>query len=611
MILHCRRTKIQRVNINVYLVLGTLVVIDNNFTSAKLVYNLKQKLNAQTRQLTMNPKISDMSKKINFTKMIFDKTQKCTLIIVCTDKKVFVQEQDEPKTMRVIFEMNDSLSSITGIFEGNNQNQSKLTGISIIVNYCIIIELDVNKTELISELIISNYLYKQKTDSRMKCLKFEENGGFVYSILINNDESKNPRSIWKFQEKILLLKFRPKTKALLNSPHARENHMAICFDKGLLKIFHYESRAVVRSFKTNYGNITSLEYSVDGKLIGLGCDDDNSYIIDAEYNELLNVLEGHKNTVTSVVFEEQIIQDDEIIPEKTVGSSNYETNKSDYNSVQYTSNKIPVTSKCVSIEDFASMSLNDQESSIDVKQLRRMRTSTGTHVLNHGKILQLESVSSSTIYDVFTAGLDGQLGIWRIELFEEGIINESNFYNIILTKESMQLVKLENPPVVPLNSTEDKKVFYTNLIKISNGPLNQIMMVDNMFISLSKRCNAGSSVNLRYFHGIPRSHDDPNPSNFSSELENSPEKKKGNNLDTRYEMLKQTSVNIKGNVMNENSQVDKVNTPKRERGSSSSPTKKHHNLMPGKTENVENLSVYTQSTTSPDKRVRGHSAIRR
>lgn len=533
------------------------------------------------------------------------------VIVMCTDKRVLVQDQEEPSTLRVIFETSDSLGSITGLFEGNNLNNPAVCSIMIVISDIILMELNVNKTQLITELQIVNYILKQKVESRMKCIKFETyNPKDNYSVLICNDENKNPRAVWKFQEKIELLSFRPKNLSLgFTKQIFKENHLAICFNKGIMNVYHYESRALVKQFKSNAANFTAIDYSPDGKLLGLACEDDNAYIIDAEHNELIYCLEGHKNWISTIIFQEQIMQEDEVVVlDRTGITSQYETNKSEYNSTSHTSSKQPVMNKEIPIEDFSALCLSEQEAPLDLKHLRRMRTSVTHH--NH-QDLKLDDLRNSAIYDVYTAGLDGQLGVWRIELFESQPINENNYVNVVLGKDNTQVVKLDPGERVNIVPDEDLKVFYTSMVKISNGPLNKIWMVDNILATMSKRCSSGSSVYLRYFYETIVFSDDQAPTGNESE---NTQADKSANIDSKYEMLKQTSVNIKTNVMNGSQGLSQTYTPKRERGNSSSPQKRQ-GLGVTKPLDVSGTNIpqsgYNQAVTSPDKRARGHSAMRR
>jgi len=82
------------------------------------------------------------------------------------------------------------------------------------VNYTILILIDANREEFISDISIKNFIEKNKADPRLKSIRYEFNGNQNdpnnYSCLINHDENKNPKIIWKFNDKIITLKFRPR-----------------------------------------------------------------------------------------------------------------------------------------------------------------------------------------------------------------------------------------------------------------------------------------------------------------------------------------------------------------------------------------------------------------
>jgi hypothetical protein len=104
-----------------------------------------------------------------------------------------------------------------------------------------------------------------------------------------------------------------------------------------VKIFHYESKIQIAEFKCNYGNFITIEYSSDGKLLGLGSECDEAYIIDAETHNYLYCFEGHKNFVSSIKFDECLNTDeqDQIDADEINNNLNMsvmETNTNEYGS---------------------------------------------------------------------------------------------------------------------------------------------------------------------------------------------------------------------------------------------------------------------------------------
>jgi hypothetical protein len=393
--------------------------------------------------------------------------------------------------------------------------------------------------------------------------------------------------------------------------------------------------------KSNFGKITSIEYSNDGQLIGIACEDDNGYIVDAEFHDLLYCFEGHRNSITSFQIEEWIEEnysdknyDNEEQNKMTQDNfhSNYNTSKEDYSKNDYTSTsfgytRTSVASKAVNIEDFSKMMVNDSEVQFDFRQIKRLRTCQTVKEQDNKYYDQnaLDDTSSSTIYDCYTAGLDGFLGTWRIEhIYSTSATNELGYADLQSNnKELSQTIKLDlSKPnfYTILYPSEELKVFYTALSKISNGPIDLLRKFDCVIAIISKRCNNASSIGVKFYHGVAEEFN--NEYNSQSGIQNTTNSEniglsiKRTNIDSKYEQLKQTGVNVKSSLLNSEVKTGPTlmsnsiaNSPKKPRGSSMSPTKKNASIAPGRTGN--SLMYYNQTTTSPKKRERNQSTNKR
>jgi hypothetical protein len=481
----------------------------------------------------------------------------------------------------------------------------------------ILVELDLNKNDLMPMNMLINFLTKFKVEgkeNKSKLVRFEFSSGSNknispnhptqnnvrnYSVLINPiDDSKNVRSVWKFNEKILNLKFRPKLQLQLPNKskyyqdlYEENSHLSISFNNGRLKIFHYESKSIIYEYKTNYGNIINLEYSSDGRVLGLGTESDNVYVLDAESGNLIYCFEGHRNYVTSIHFEEVINEDDQVIERQNsinlLESGDYlntiETNRN-YGSNPYVSNSIYnkcPTNKEVTSEEFLNFFINNQEDNtapLDIRTLRRTRTSANLNIIG----LE-EEMRASTTYDVFTVGLDGNLGVWRIEHFyEEGHVNENNYTNLPYTRENSQVVKSDPPLFILIHPYENIKVFYTDMKKASKCPVNRMLMYGNTLAFLGKRNTNGSYCYLTFFHYMSKSEEkDKEISNnliSSNNQVNSEDNKSRTpfNTTTSNHMKTQSDVNSLKNQMSDMT-VKEYETPTKEkRGGSITPVKKNH-----------------------------------
>jgi hypothetical protein len=106
--------------------------------------------------------------------------------------------------------------NITGIFDNNYSYPDNTSSFFIVINHNILLLINSNKNDFISDKSIRDFIEKNKIDSKFKSVKYEydnnPNSRKNYICLLNTDENKNPKIIWKFNEKILNLKFKPMQK---------------------------------------------------------------------------------------------------------------------------------------------------------------------------------------------------------------------------------------------------------------------------------------------------------------------------------------------------------------------------------------------------------------
>jgi hypothetical protein len=394
-----------------------------------------------------------------------------------------MQDLADPRSYKVLFETQDGQCKITGIYEGIKNE--KISTIILILNDYVMVEIDTNKQDFINESLISNFIFKNKADPKNKYLKFEV-GEYCYSVFLSFDDSRNPKAIWKFNERIICLKLRPR----LQSSQNMGNHIAISYDNNKLKVFHFETKALVAEFQSHFGNVISINYSDDGRLLAAGTESDNIFIINAEFNKVIYCLEGHKNYITSIVFEEIKLD------EESDTISNLDIGKNDYTSM--TKNTMII--KELSLDDFSKLVLSDDNNDVDVKKLRRNRTPGRTQSLLNDQ----EEYKEINVYDVYTSSLDGQIGIWRVEFFHNDETNKRNYFSYPLNKDSSQVIKVDKPASDYLAPNNDIKIYYSSMAKFQNSPINQLFKFENLFVYLAKRNTSGSSVYLRFYLGNAR-----------------------------------------------------------------------------------------------------------
>ena len=420
--------------------------------------------------------------------------------------------------------------------------------------------------------------------------------------------------------------------------------IAISFHLGKLKLFHFESKALIAEFKSSFGNIITLDYSADGKLLGVGTESDEAFIIEADSNSFIYCLEGHKNFVSSIIFDEQLQNDEdqlEALEEQKLllnSSSHLDNITTEYNSNQVGNNSNNYVRQSTSTNGIGSLGLsssnnykqptrqinplellenlkeeaelensqNFQAKVFDPKSLKRMRSSIAAQTSNINQNRTSNNLNSNVnnnnlnsignngnnnnnnnneckIYDVYTAGYDGYLGVWRIEYNYDpeasGITKQLSELSLN-PKDSNIIKKVASPKPTLLANLSEKNVYYTDFCKIQNVPIFTLKMIDNMIVLIGRRNNTGSSVFVKFFHGLIPSDD---PSVVKNQNPNSDKKviseeayldtsgsnnnnavngrKRGSVVDSKYQELKQSGANANGNRNANNSNINtSVNT---------------------------------------------------
>jgi hypothetical protein len=358
----------------------------------------------------------------------------------------------------------------------------------VILNERILVELDLNISDNSYISLLSNG--KKKIED-FKTISFEYTKknkiDYNYSLLINS-EDKSAKYLWKFNEKIIKCTQKPSKQPDINM------QMALSFSGGYLRLFNLITYIMTFEYKTRYGNIISLEYSEDSNLLGIGTESDEVFILDPNLGKVLYYFEGHRNYITSIVFQEVAEEENEKIEPSTERLDTGEN-------INFSSTNKPYTlsNKEIYLDEFFKLCI-DKDEKIDVKQLRRQRTSVKN--LNN---LQ-DEIKFSKTYDVFTSGLDGQLAIWRIEYFidEEKLnsqkSNEINISKILKSPNpTSNSLRYEAPSTIFLLPNESIKVFPSGLTKICKGPVIQLIICQNTIAYYSKRNSLGSYCSLAFF----------------------------------------------------------------------------------------------------------------
>ncbi len=433
-----------------------------------------------------------------------------------------IQDLEDVKYYRVLYDNSSGsdLGIVTNFYEIPPFIQTEFHML-VLFNENILLEVDINRKEVVNESTISTFINKNKSDEKSKFFKHEYNlntpNQFIYHVLTLSTEKKNPKFVWKFlNESIITVKFRPKNpnynneftyqyKSFKNNTNLnsnlstipsskqkllKENHIAISFSSNRVCVFHYETKALIALFKSYYGSIVSLEYSFDGRLLAFGTESDQIYIVDPEYNVLLYCLEGHKNFVTNLTFFEEIVEEEEALE-----YSNYDSNRNDVKS-DYNTNTIHalVNNKEMSIEEMMKIiTIEENKSNIDIRQLRRARSSYMS------KFIESDEMKSNITYDLYSSAMDGMIGVWRVEhFFEQHFVNEANYCSNFTTSNGA----LNNPfKLVDLFPHENLKIPYTSLTKVSTIPIVYHFINENSLVFIGKRNSRGSTVSMKFYYG--------------------------------------------------------------------------------------------------------------
>jgi hypothetical protein len=317
--------------------------------------------------------------------------------------------------------------------------------------------------------------------SSMENKEKEKNKYFQYFISFENNISPS------------LIDFRP------GGIKGKHNY-AVSFDGGLVGIFHYESQALVSLFKTSYGNVICLDYSKDGRLLALGCEDDNIYIADAENNSLLYTLQGHENYVSSVRFEEK-----------------YEENKLDQINNITQKNKI---SKPKNEKKFYKEQIDLDEF---IENISEINMNTEVNINHVNKKSSKINISSKNLiynefdfisnYSLFSASYDGSIATWQIEYsYHQNFINKSNFFTVNNTNKPNVLDF--NLKIISLEACRENLITPISHAKICPVQIYDMIIVNNLLIYLAKTNHEVSDVYFRiYFSKINQENNNSNNTN--------------------------------------------------------------------------------------------------
>ena len=170
---------------------------------------------------------------------------------------------------------------------------------------------------------------------------------------------------------------------------------------------------VIAIFKCNYGTCTSLSFSKDGNLLGVGTEDNNAYIIDIPSKKIIACLIGHHNYISNIIFELQNVPG----LKHRISTSSYNNYPGRNDSIANTKEKIRFFKNDINsiLKDWR------KYSKIDGKKMDLNRyASNSITTLNQNSV---------RIYDIYTSGLDGSIGSYRVESSDTMVTDFSQLVN--------------------------------------------------------------------------------------------------------------------------------------------------------------------------------------
>lgn len=156
---------------------------------------------------------------------------------------------------------------------------------------------------------------------------------------------------------------------------------------------------VIAVFKCNFGTCSTLSFSKDGNLLGVGTEDNNAYIIDIPSKKIIACLTGHHNYISHIIFELQNVTGLKHRISST--SFNYPSRN---DALPSTRDKIRffLKDKNLILEDWRKYSNFEGEK----KDLNKIYGSNSFVTNNQNSV---------RIYNIYTSGLDGCIGSYRVE----------------------------------------------------------------------------------------------------------------------------------------------------------------------------------------------------
>ena len=432
---------------------------------------------------------------------------------------IFQFNKNNENNSKLIFD----ISHINRIYIKNCfiQNNNHDNFIYILLSNNMIIQIDYTKNcnennNLIKKIFESKINYK----SHSKKSKGEEIT-IKNFILTEYEYHKNKEKLSYF-----LYKFQNQTSNIIfciTFPNINENdeilffsiyknkYLVLALNRGIVRLISLETFKILSQYKSNFGEISSISFSFDGNLLGIGAQDNNGYIINLNSLNIISCLEGHENYISKMIFESQHLEN---------------------NNIQFNSNDIMINrSNSININKKTKFQKVDKEKIIKHWKNTQKRDSNEKRNI-YRKMSTMKNINQNPldkIYDIYTCGLDGKIGSYRIEYFHNNNINENNYeHNIsnnnededgsvptsrdneeyIQNKNNIHHFSKKNYELKdfiylnpPKNNDEYEKAHFDFMNPIINEPIIDFLKI-NLFSIIACKVNInGTEIKLILFDG--------------------------------------------------------------------------------------------------------------
>lgn len=462
---------------------------------------------------------------IKYVKINYNKKMNYYLLI-SSDKEVYLQSIDNINEYYLIFKIED-FGVISNIFL-NPENSYVI----IVIDENILIEVRLFE-KVISFLGLSskNQVENMERNESKNSKDYQTLLSSLYEYILNNSIDKLVFScIIKYTSSLLkticpyhyispinkalfeyMIYFENEVKPIDLQFKPSSNEYVVSFKNGFVCILN-SLKQMSCVFKTTYGNIISMSFSSDGRLLGLGCEDDNIYIIDTNKNLLLYTLIGHDNYISSILFREDFEE------EADFSIKNMKKELKPSKNMKIYTEEVDLNEMISNIYE----DLINKQIVINNKNSNEQLTADMISVPVKSKILSNKNLNYIVdanpkkkrfllSYILYSSSFDGTVSTWQIDNIIEKDEKETSLQCEEVTKKVLQNeeVKLDRTlKIVCLDSNEDNSIKWLSNSRLSSTQVFKIIMLGDFFIYLSKMSSSLSDVYLRIYTKNKKEYED-------------------------------------------------------------------------------------------------------